>query len=157
VGDRVMTLKNDRRLGLINGERGAITAITDTAIVVSFDDRRDATRIPIRYLEDGGLDHAYAMTIHKAQGLTCDRAFVLGDELLHREAAYTALSRGRHENRLYTVLPGKYESHLPDSVGPDTGVSRALERSRSKGLATERRRSEQLRGAEVDHGIDIGW
>ena len=47
------------------------------------------------------------MTIHKAQGLTCDRAYVLGDEHLHREAAYTALSRGRHENQLYTVLPGK--------------------------------------------------
>ena len=114
-------------------------------------------RIPTGYLEDGGLDHAYAMTIHKAQGLTCDRAFVLGDELLHREAAYTALSRGRHENRLYTVLPGKYEPYIPEPVRRTPEVNRTLEQSMSKYLARDRSTPERSRGAEVDQGIDIGW
>ncbi|MGO9877359.1 MAG: MobF family relaxase [Acidimicrobiia bacterium] len=154
VGDRVMTLKNDRRLQLINGERGSITTITDHDIVVRFDNRHQPTRIPTGYLEDGGLDHAYAMTIHKAQGLTCDSAFVLGDELLHREAAYTALSRGRHENKLYTVLPGKYDPHLLDPVTVEATMNRALEQSVSKNLARDR--LEQGRSVADDYGIDIG-
>ncbi|MDP9335167.1 MAG: relaxase domain-containing protein [Actinomycetota bacterium] len=155
VGDRVMTLKNDRRLRLINGERGAIAAITDRDIVVSFDDRHEPTRIPTGYLEDGGLDHAYAMTIHKAQGLTCDRAFVLGDELLHREAAYTALSRGRHENRLYTVLPGKYEPHIPEPISREPDLTRTLEQSISKTLATHWQQHPRGHSAERDHDVGM--
>ena len=96
------------------------------------------------------------MTIHKAQGLTCDRAFVLGDELLHREAAYTALSRGRHENKLYTVLPGKSEPYIAEPVRPRPDVSWMFEQSMSKYLARDRR-LEQGRSVADDHGIDIGW
>jgi len=155
VGDRVMTLKNDRRLRLINGERGRITHTTASGIVVNFDNRHEPAGIPTAYLEDGGLDHAYAMTIHKAQGLTCDRAFVLGDELLHREAAYTALSRGRHENKLYTVLPGKSEPYIAEPVRPRPDVSWMFEQSTSKYLARDR--LEQGRSVADDHGIDIGW
>ena len=44
------------------------------------------------------------MTDHKAQGLTCDRAYVLGSPELYTEAGYTALSRGRLENHLYTTI-----------------------------------------------------
>ncbi len=75
-----------------------------------FDQSQRDSWIPGWYVADGGLDHAYAMTVHKAQGLTCDRTYVLGDEQLHREAAYTALSRGRHENRLYTTVAARARS-----------------------------------------------
>jgi len=78
------------------------------------------------------------MTIHKARGLTCDRAYVLGDEHLHREAAYTALSRGRHENRLYAVEPEPdHEAHVIDSDFIHDTFRRALERFEYQSLATE--------------------
>jgi hypothetical protein len=41
--------------------------------------------------------------------MTCDQALVLANHALFREAGYTALSRGRRENRLYVVTPD-----LPD-------------------------------------------
>ena len=48
------------------------------------------------YLDRGWVDHAYAVTIHKAQGVTCDYVFVVGPAGLYREGAYVALSRARY-------------------------------------------------------------
>ena len=36
-------------------------------------------------IEAGHVTHGYAMTVHKAQGITADRAFVLGTDDLYRE------------------------------------------------------------------------
>ncbi len=44
---------------------------------------------------DPVLAHGYAVTGHVAQGLTAERAFVLGSDVMYREWAYTAMSRGR--------------------------------------------------------------
>jgi hypothetical protein len=70
------------------------------------------------YLDDGHLDHGYALTAHKAQGATVDRAFVLGSDQLSREWGYTALSRHRDEARFYVVSPASIERNLPD-LEPD--------------------------------------
>src|SRR3546814_17428193 len=59
--------------------------------------------VPFAYAEAGHLTHGYATTVHKAQGATVDRCFVLVDETMTREHAYTALSRGRHGNELFIV------------------------------------------------------
>src|SRR3546814_18424431 len=59
--------------------------------------------VPFAYAEAGHLTHGYATTVHKAQGATVDRCFVLVDETMTREHAYTALSRGSHGNELFIV------------------------------------------------------
>jgi ATP-dependent exoDNAse (exonuclease V) alpha subunit len=41
------------------------------------------------------LDHGYAATIHKSQGVAIDRAHVLATPGLDRHATYVALSRHR--------------------------------------------------------------
>ena len=110
VGDRVVTGRNRRALGVVNGSRGTLVAVDEQerTVTVQLDgsSRRKAgrtTTLPAEYLDAGHLAHGYVITGHKAQGMTTERAFVLGDEAMYREWGYVALSRGRSENRLYVV------------------------------------------------------
>ena len=41
------------------------------------------------------VDHGYAATIHKNQGVTVDRAYVLASSTMDRHLAYVALTRHR--------------------------------------------------------------
>jgi ATP-dependent exoDNAse (exonuclease V) alpha subunit len=147
VGDRVVALRNADRLGVLNGTRG--TVVWADPAGRSLGVRRDdggLVRLPGWYLHAWGscwLDHGYAMTGTKAQGLTTDRAFVLGTDELFREWGYVAMSRARLESRLYVAV-GERAGREPDLDGPGDRVqepileiSRALERSGAKWLALE--------------------
>lgn len=100
AGDRILCLRNDRRMGVVNGTFATIDALDGRDLLV-VDDHGTRLRLPHRYLEAGHVTHGYAITGHKAQGLTVDHAFVLGSDAIHREWGYVALSRGRNSNRLY--------------------------------------------------------
>ena len=103
--------------------------------------------MPTSYLDAGHLDHGYAMTIHKAQGLTADAALVLATDDLYQEAGYTALSRARLETRVFVVAghldddPNIDLSHAARHRGcqvPDSDLARSLGRSRGGQLAIDR-------------------
>ena len=143
VGDRVVALENARRLGVLNGQRGTITGIdhSERSVSVVLDGGRDI-ELPASYLEAGRLAHGYAITGHKAQGMTTDRAYVLGDQGMYREWGYVALSRARDTTTFYIVTPDDHEGRdlgqLPvDPADPIARVRRALERSGAKSLAAE--------------------
>jgi hypothetical protein len=104
-------------------------------------DETNAVEVESSYLDDGWLDHGYALTAHAAQGATVDRSFVLGSDELYREWGYTALSRHRHEARFYVVSPSSVERALP-GLEPETdpvtsSVKAMLGPSRRKTLATD--------------------
>jgi conjugative relaxase-like TrwC/TraI family protein len=103
-GDEVLALRNDYRLGLLNGTRAVVDRIdAQRRHIVAVTDRARLA-IPFAYAAAGHLTHGYATTIHKAQGATVDRCFVLLDETTSREHAYTAASRGRHGNDVFAVV-----------------------------------------------------
>ena len=86
--------------------------------------------LPARYLDDGHVAHAYATTIHKAQGMTVDHTFVLGTDDFYREVGYVALSRGRTANTLYTVGAHEPETdltHAPQRDHPQPADLEAIE------------------------------
>lgn len=114
-GDRVMFTKNNSILGVVNGDMGVIErtskgpAFGKPTVHIRLDRKQKglfgierAVRVSI---ELGGKDiitHAYAMTVHKAQGATLDKAFVLaGGWLQDRELAYVQMSRSRDETHIY--------------------------------------------------------
>jgi conjugative relaxase-like TrwC/TraI family protein len=138
AGDEIMTLRNQRRLGVRNGTIATITALdADTRTLTIRDARGNSATLPGEYLDAGHVRHAYATTIHKAQGLTVDQAFVLGDDALYQEAGYVALSRGRTQNRLYLVgRPHDAEHHAPPAPrSPLDELAAALRVSRAQELA----------------------
>jgi ATP-dependent exoDNAse (exonuclease V) alpha subunit len=93
VGDSVMALSNRRRVDITNGDRGVITDVNPARAEVTVQlDRGHAVTLPTTYLRADNLTYAYATTIHKAQGLTCDRALLLADDSIFQEAGYTALT-----------------------------------------------------------------
>ena len=109
LGDDVLCLRNDRRIGVMNGTLGKVSAVLDGHLVV--ETPSGPRKLSASYLEAGFLTHGYASTIHKAQGVTVDRAFVLGTASLYREAGYVAMSRARGATDVY-VVGGAFESGL---------------------------------------------
>jgi ATP-dependent exoDNAse (exonuclease V) alpha subunit len=142
-GDRVMAVgRNHYDLDILNGDLGTIERIDSYTLSVTFRCDRDGElrTMPTDRIEAGHLDHGYARTNHKAQGATVDRTFILGDDGdLDRQAAYTALSRGRLENRLYVVAPDadSADLELDARVHSGSAVERELTRDRSRRLADE--------------------
>ncbi len=104
IGDKVIALKNRKKLGVRNGNKGVIQTIENGNVVVQFADER--ITLPISYAEKY-LDYAYCTTIYKAQGMTCDTAHVLASSGLARETGYVGASRARETTHFYceTELP----------------------------------------------------
>ena len=88
--------------------------------------------MPYTYIDAGHVDYGYTLTVHKAQGLTGDRAYVFGTDDLNAEAGYTALTRGRVENHLYigTEHDTEIDHHAAiDDTEPLDDIRSALFRS----------------------------
>jgi conjugative relaxase-like TrwC/TraI family protein len=141
TGDRVLCLRNDRRLGVHNGTLATITGLdAEQRVVMVRTDAGTVHELPARYLDAGHLTHGYAMTIHKSQGLTVDRCFVLASDTLDHNAGYTALSRGKAENRIYVhgALPGPEAHHVErHTLEPRDQLAVALRRDRHDRLAID--------------------
>jgi hypothetical protein len=122
TGEQVLVTANDYQRGLLNGTRGTVLELhpTDRAVTVRLDDGRQL-RLDHDYLHTGKLVHGYALTAHKAQGVTVDVALLWGTHALTRETGYVAMSRGRHANHLYSTW---------DLLRRDAGVNDAADLDR---------------------------
>ena len=141
VGDRVICTRNDHHVGVVNGTRGTITNIhPKTRIATLETTERRRIRLPAAYLDAGHVSHAYALTGHKTQGVTVERAFVLapGEGRL-KEWGYVALSRARAETRVYTTQAqldlDTPPSHQPNRGDPVDRLADALTRPAAHTLA----------------------
>ena len=104
-GDRLVFLENSRDLGVKNGMLGEVKAVEQDAIHVELDGgsgrAADARLVRVPMNDYRAVDHGYATTIHKNQGATVDRAFVLASSTMDRHLTYVAMSRHRHGVQLY--------------------------------------------------------
>ena len=136
-GDEVLALRNDYGLGLLNGSRGTVQSADDGALKVKLANGR-TVEVPAEYVDDGHLTHGYAATVHKSQGVTCDRLFVLGDDTFTIEMGYTSLTRGRLSNQVYLVAPEHEMGHgRAAEVNPMSSFTAALHRSGAKTAAID--------------------
>jgi hypothetical protein len=118
-GDEVVTLQNDRRLRtsrgdfVRNGARWRVIGTSDDGSMrVVESDRGGTVTLPPEYVSEH-VTLGYAVTVHKAQGQTTDRAIVLVDVHMTAAQLYVAMSRGREENRAFvTVSDDAPEDHV---------------------------------------------
>jgi len=98
VGDRFVFLKNEYNFDVRNGTTGTIERIQDKEFQVKADDGRI---INFDSSEYKNFDHAYAMTIHKSQGITVDHAHLLLDKNTDRHLAYVGMTRHKESLNVY--------------------------------------------------------
>lgn len=139
VGDLVVTRLNDRRLTtgrtwVKNGDRWQVThRYEDGSLAVRRLGKGDQPRgkalvLPAKYVREE-LELGYASTVHRAQGASVDTAHALVDpEKAARELFYVAMTRGKHRNHAYVIVPDPHEvePHL-DQRGPLTILDRLAE------------------------------
>ena len=106
AGDRLVFLENDRKLGVKNGMLGTVERADEGALRVRLDPAEG--KGPGRLVEVDAesyraVDHGYATTIHKSQGATVDRAFVLASDSMDRHLAYVGMTRHRAAVTLYAA------------------------------------------------------
>ena len=139
AGDRLVFLKNDHQgrevtnlgrakgqaVGVKNGTLGTLERVSPDRFVARLDDGRRVAFHPGQY---DRIAHGYAVTIHKSQGATVDRTYVLADSLMNRNASYVALTRHRQDVQLYTDR---------QTFADREHLDRALSRAPSKDLARD--------------------
>lgn len=102
-GDRIVFLENSRDLGVKNGMLGTVEHVVAGRIVAQLDGRDGERSVSIPTDSYQAIDHGYATTIHKNQGATVDRAFVLASTSMDQHLTYVAMTRHRDAAQLYAA------------------------------------------------------
>ena len=123
TGDRLMFLRNERGMGVKNGSLGTIEQVSADHMAVRLDNGRT---VAFDMKDYAHVDHGFAATFHKSQGVTVDRAHVLATPGMDRHAAYVGMSRHRDGVQLHC---GR------DDFADQRQLIRALSRDRGKDMA----------------------
>jgi len=125
TGDLLRWTRNDRDLGRRNGEAFEVISVDTAKGVAMVRGSRNAEALDLSRMRH--WEHAYASTVHAAQGKTADCILVHLDtkyeKTIGSESFYVAISRARHEARLY--------------VDDRSKLTLAVERSRQKQYGLE--------------------
>ncbi|MCO7577810.1 MULTISPECIES: MobF family relaxase [Pseudomonas chlororaphis group] len=134
-GDRIMLRRNKKLDGepVYNGDRATLIGIErvetgrddndepiyDTKLTARLD--RTGNEVSWLLSDYASVDYAYAMTVHKSQGLTVDRSFYLVSESTDRRLAYVAFTRARQACPFYL----ENDQQLFDALARNTAAFRS--------------------------------
>lgn len=97
-GDNVIFSITNKKMDLTNGDSGVIVELDEKKCVVENDKKERKIFDPNSYQ---GLRLNYASTIHKSQGKTVEKTYILHDSLMGNRLSYVALSRQQTDLKLY--------------------------------------------------------
>ena len=103
VGSKVIHTKNNKDLGVYNGEMGVVVRKTDRLTTVEFKDK--IVDYPNSLLWQ--LDYAWAITVHKAQGSEFEKVvFVVNpSQITTKNLLYTGLTRAK--DKILIIAPNE--------------------------------------------------
>ena len=159
-GDLVITRSNDRRLRTLrggwvrNGDRWRVAEVSrDGSVRVE----RLGTGIgggvtlPAAYVAEH-VDLGYAVTAHRAQGITVDTSHVVVSGTTTRENLYVSMTRGRDSNVAYVALDKPDDSHAApedEEVTAKTVLYGVLQHSGAELSAHQTIEAEQERWSSI--------
>ncbi|MGR4891028.1 Ti-type conjugative transfer relaxase TraA [Sphingopyxis sp. LARHCG72] len=143
-GDRIIFLRNERELGVKNGSLGSVESVSPARMAVTLDDGR---RVAFDLKDYAHIDHGYAATIHKAQGMTVDRVQVLATPGVDSHSTYVALSRHREQVELY---------YGRNDFANQSKLVRVASRERGKDMASDYKVAEATKAAEPKRSMFDG-
>jgi Ti-type conjugative transfer relaxase TraA len=167
AGDRILFRQNDRRLGVLNGQRATVKEIdAESQTLIARMDAGDLRVISLERYDK--IQLGYAFTTHSLQGDTREASYVLvGGSMQDRELSYVQMSRHRGEAHIYAAT---------EEVGNSlVTMADVMSRSRQKEIAQEKREEglqiapaanqqsregpvqEQERTKKIDTGMGISW
>ncbi|MEM0924591.1 MAG: MobF family relaxase [Planctomycetota bacterium] len=128
LGDRVLVTRNHMPLCLQNGTIAEVLEIDEHSLLMRFD---DGITIEVDTREFDKFTLGYAISTHRAQGVTVENAFVLSGDLsmTDRELSYVQGSRAKAFTKFYT-----------DAVATGEGIdvlAELMNRTRPKELAID--------------------
>jgi hypothetical protein len=167
AGDRILFLRNERGLGGRYGERDGVAVKNGTlgqVLAVAEGGERLSVRLDGAGPERGRtvtfdtrdyahIEHGYAATVHKAQGITVDRAHVLATPHLDRHAAYVGLTRHREGVALHYAREDFADrERLVHTLGRERAKDTTLDYERESDLV---RRYAERRGLVPESEIRV--
>jgi ATP-dependent exoDNAse (exonuclease V) alpha subunit len=84
---------------------GSVKSIGDRLLVVDLDpgESGQSRKLAFSPKEFPSIDHGFAVSIHRSQGCTVDRSFVLSSTTLDKNLTYVALTRHKEETGFYVA------------------------------------------------------
>jgi Ti-type conjugative transfer relaxase TraA len=144
-GDRILFLRNERGLGgrdgdgvaVKNGTLGTVLAVAEGGerLRVRLDGPERGWTVTFDTRDYAHIEHGYAATVHKAQGITVDRAHLLATPHLDRHAAYVGLTRHREGVALH---------YAREDFADRERLARTLGRERAKDTTLDYERENDL-------------
>jgi ATP-dependent exoDNAse (exonuclease V) alpha subunit len=168
AGDRVVALAPNPAAGVVTSERFTVLAVRPEGMLVRADDDEREVVFVGEMLDAAHLDHAYALTIHRSQGATYERAHVLAAGG-GRELAYVALSRARDGTTIHATaddleqgiddLHVAWGSELHQRWISDGGARVGWDRDDIARVRRLDAPDQQVHPSEpeVDVGLELGW
>ena len=134
TGDRILFTRNDHTLGVRNGMLGTVKTVGESQLSVELDPNEEGWRRNLTFKPKNfpAIDHGFAVSIHRSQGCTVDRSFVLSSRTLDRNLTYVALTRHKEKSGFYSAPDIAPRSHLVrrERLDPKDIRSRGPSRSR---------------------------
>ena len=97
-GDRLVFTRNNYGLGVKNGSIGTIVDLNRQKIQVKLDEGKEVSFAP--HLNPY-FDQGWAITIHKSQGITIGKSFLLASHEMNQNLTYVALTRHQDDVQVY--------------------------------------------------------
>jgi len=105
VGDHILFTRNDATLGVRNGMLGKVEKVGDAKLTIRLDigNGNSERQLTFKPREFSSIDHGFAVSIHRSQGCTVDKTYVLSSQTMDKSLTYVALTRHKEETTFYTA------------------------------------------------------